>query len=391
MTAGARARRTDFMLRENGLKRSAMTRQTQLLLTPGPLTTSPQTKEAMLEDWGSRDPAFIALTRSVRERIAAIAGGTGTHSCIPLQGSGTYGLEAAMGTFVPAVARVLILANGAYCHRIAAICRILGREVEIYETGEDTPPDPAEVARRLADDPALGHVVMVHCETTSGILNPLAEVASVAAAAGRSLIVDSMSAFGALPVDVAALPVDVLISSSNKCLEGVPGLAFVVASNAALSKAAGNAPSMALDLHAQWQGFEKSGEWRFTPPTQVLAALSAALDQFEAEGGVGGRGARYAENCRILIDGMRALGFRTYLDDGLQAPIIVTFHTPTDPAFDFPKFYDALQARGFTIYPGKLTKIDSFRIGCIGQVMPDDMRTAVAAVGEVIAEMGVRP
>jgi 2-aminoethylphosphonate-pyruvate transaminase len=366
-----------------------MTEKEQLLLTPGPLTTSAATRQAMQRDWGSRDPAFIELTRRIRTRIADIAGGADTHSCVLLQGSGTYGLEAAMATFVPPRGHVLVLANGAYCQRIATICEILGRTVEIYETGEDTPPDPAEVARRLAEDATIGHVVMVHCETTSGILNPLAEVARVVAAAGRSLMVDAMSSFGAIPIDVNETPVDVVISSSNKCLEGVPGLAFAIARHEVLAAAGGNAPSMVLDLHAQAAGFEKSGEWRFTPPTHVVAALDAALDQLEEEGGVAARNARYSENCTILVDGMAALGFRTYLSHNLQAPIIVTFHTPQDAAFDFQAFYAGLQDRGFTIYPGKLTKADSFRIGCIGQVFPDDMHAAVAAVGEIVAEMGV--
>ena len=306
-----------------------------------------------------------------------------------LQGSGTYGLEAGMATFVPSDGRVLVLANGAYCHRIAAICEILGREVDIYETDEDTPPDPAEVDRRLAADDGITHIVMVHCETTSGILNPLAEIAEITAARGRSLIVDAMSSFGAIPIDVNATPIDVVISSSNKCLEGVPGIAFVVARNDVLADAAGNAPSLVLDLQAQAAGFEKSGEWRFTPPTHVVAALDSALAQLEDEGGVAARNARYSENCAILVDGMAAMGFRTYLSHNLQAPIIVTFHTPEDAAFDFTKFYDGLQRRGFTIYPGKLTKANSFRIGCIGQVFPDDMRAAIAAVAEVTAEMGL--
>lgn len=368
-----------------------MTDKEQLLLTPGPLTTSAATRQAMQRDWGSRDPAFIELTQRTRARISAIAGGADTHSCILLQGSGTYGLEAAMATFVPPGGHVLVLANGAYCHRIATICEILGRSVELYETAEDTPPDPAEVQRRLAVDDTIGHVVMVHCETTSGILNPLAEIAAVVAAAGRSLMVDAMSSFGAIPIDVNATPIDVVISSSNKCLEGVPGIAFAIARHEVLAATAGNAPSMVLDLQAQAAGFEKSGEWRFTPPTHVVAALAAALDQLDDEGGVSARNARYSENCSILVDGMAALGFRTYLSHNLQAPIIVTFHTPDDDAFDFPAFYAGLQARGFTIYPGKLTRIDSFRIGCIGQVFPDNMRAAVAAVGEVAAEMGVTP
>jgi len=368
-----------------------MSDKPQILLTPGPLTTSERTRAAMLRDWGSRDPAFINLTRRVRERIAAIAGGAETHACVLLQGSGTFGLEAAAATFIPPDGHVLIPANGAYCHRMGTIAETLGRRVTVYETPENVPPDPAELGRLLDADVTITHVAMVHCETTSGILNPLAEIAETVQKAGRSLIVDAMSSFGGIPVDVNATPVDVLIASSNKCLEGVPGIAFVVARHGILAASAGNAPSVVLDLHAQAAGFEKSGEWRFTPPTHVVAALDAALEQLDEEGGVAGRHARYRENCDVLVDGMTALGFRTYLSHNLQAPIIVTFDMPDDPAFDFNRFYTGLQTRGFTIYPGKLTKADSFRIGCIGQVFPDDMRAAVAAVSDVMQEMGATP
>ncbi|MEE2721446.1 MAG: 2-aminoethylphosphonate--pyruvate transaminase [Pseudomonadota bacterium] len=366
-----------------------MSEKPQLLLTPGPLTTSEATRNAMMRDWGSRDPAFIDLTRRVRTRITDLAGGAGTHTCVPLQGSGTYGLEAAIATFVPGDGHVLVLANGAYGHRIADIVEILGRRVSIIETGEDTPPAPAGLRERLSARDDITHVVLVHCETTSGILNPLAEIATVVADTGRSLIVDAMSSFGAIPIDVNAAPIDVLISSSNKCLEGAPGVAFVVARNESLAASVGNAPSMVLDLQAQSVGFQKTGEWRFTPPTHVVAALDAALHQLEEEGGVAARNKRYSENCTVLLDGMRALGFQPYLSHNLQAPTIVTFHTPADPKFDFTVFYDGLQDRGFTIYPGKLTKADSFRIGCIGQVFSGDMRAAVNAVKEVIEEMGV--
>jgi 2-aminoethylphosphonate-pyruvate transaminase len=366
-----------------------MEHKEQLLLTPGPLTTAETTREAMRRDWASRDPAFIELTQRIRARIAALAGAGDTHNCIPLQGSGTYGLEAAIATFVPRDGRVLVLANGGYCHRIVKICEILGRTVQFYETGEDTPPDPAEVRRRLTLDKTISHVVMVHCETTSGILNPLAEVAAIVAESGRSLIVDAMSSFGAIPIDMNATPIDVLISSSNKCLEGVPGIAFILAKNETLATSTGNAGSLVLDLQAQASGFDKTGEWRFTPPTHVVAALDAALDQLDEEGGVAARNARYTENCSILVDGMVAIGFHTYLSHNLQAPIIVTFLTPKEAAFDFEAFYEGLQNRGFTIYPGKLTRVDSFRIGCIGQVFPGQIRAALAAVGEVVGVMGI--
>jgi 2-aminoethylphosphonate-pyruvate transaminase len=267
--------------------------------------------------------------------------------------------------------------------------RRMGRAVIALETPEDQMPDLAALEATLTADAGITHVAAVQCETTSGILNPIAEIAGIVARHGRHLLIDAMSAFGALPLDARQVPFTALMASSNKCLEGVPGLGFALVERAALVAAAGNCPSLSLDLHAQWRGFEANGQWRFTPPTHVLAALDAALDQHAREGGVSGRGARYAANHKTLIEGMRALGFETLLPDALQAPIIVTFHSPGDPAFDFERFYQAIASRGFLIYPGKLTVADSFRVGCIGQVFAADMTRAVAAVGEALKEQGI--
>ncbi|MGQ0570339.1 MAG: 2-aminoethylphosphonate--pyruvate transaminase [Armatimonadota bacterium] len=361
-----------------------------LLLTPGPLTTSRTTKEAMLRDWGSRDSAFIAMNNRVRERLVELAGGKGTHVAVLLQGSGTFAVEAMIGTMVPRDGKLLILINGAYGHRMAQICRIIGRPFATLEWPEDAPVDAGAVAAALACDTAITHVAVVYCETTSGILNPLAEVATVVAAAGRRLLIDAMSAFGALPLDAREIVFDAMTSSFNKCIEGVPGAAFVISRRAALEAAAGNAHSVVLDLHDQWAFMQKSGQWRFTPPTHVVAAFDQALEEHAAEGGVAGRGARYRRNCQVLVEGMREMGFRALLPDRFQAPIIVTFHMPADPHFEFKTFYDRLAARGYLIYPGKLTKIDSFRIGCIGRLSEDDMRGALAAIREALDEMGVR-
>ncbi len=363
---------------------------TPYLLTPGPLTTSDATKAAMARDWGSRDARFIALTARVRDRLVALAGGEDT-SAVLVQGSGTFAVEAMLGTFVARGGRCLVLVNGAYGKRMARICQVIGRDHVVYETADDTPPDPARLDALLAEDETIGHVAAVHCETTSGILNPIEDIAEVCAARGRALLIDAMSSFGALALDLAATPCEAMAASANKCLEGVPGIGVVVARRAALAAAEGNAPSLSLDLHDQWRGFEATGEWRFTPPTHVMAAFDQALDEHAAEGGVAGRGARYAANCRVLVDGMRALGFETFLPDALQAPIIVTFHAPTDPRFNFARFYDALAARGFLIYPGKLTAAASFRIGCIGRLDEAVMRDVVGAVAEVMGEIGFEP
>lgn len=363
---------------------------TPYLLTPGPLTTSATVKQAMLRDWGSRDGRFIGLNAGIRDRLVRLAGGgADSHVAVPVQGSGTFAVEAMIGTLVPRAGRLLVLVNGAYGTRMVRIAEVAGRSVTALETAEDLPVSPAALAEALDADPAITHVAVVQCETTSGILNPIEAVAEVTRSRGRALLIDAMSAFGALPLDMAALGALAVAASSNKCLEGVPGMGFVIARRDALEAAKGNAHSLSLDLHDQWRGFEANAQWRFTPPTHVVAAFAQALDEHEAEGGVEGRGARYRANAAILIGGMRALGFETLLPDHLQAPIIVTFRMPADPAFVFADFYDRLRERGFVIYPGKLTVADSFRIGCIGRLGAEEMTAAVAAIRSTLSEMGV--
>ena len=363
------------------------------LLTPGPLTTARETREAMLRDRGSRDEAFLEINARVCTRLVALAGGeeaSDDYVCVPVQGSGTFAVEAALGTLVPAAGgKVLVLVNGAYGARMAKICTLLGRDMEVLENAEHEPTDVAVLAARLEADPAITHVAAVHCETTSGILNPLEDIARAVAKGGRRLLIDAMSSFGALPLDVKAIPSEAVIASSSKCLEGVPGLGFVITSKQALRESAGNAHSLCLDLEDQWRAMTETGQWRFTPPVHVIAALDAAIAQHAEEGGVAGRGARYAENHRILVEGMRELGFETLLPDTMQAPIIVTFHTPQDSNFQFTPFYDRLRDRGYVIYPGKLTKVDSFRIGCIGQVGSEEIHGLIGAVGASLKEMGI--
>lgn len=343
----------------------------------------------MLHDWGSRDHEFVRVNRDVRERLVRLAGGEDTHVCVPVQGSGTFVLEAMVGTMVPRNGRLLVLINGAYGRRVAKMCDYYGRAYDIIEWAEDKPIDPAAVDAKLAAAPSFTHVLAMHCETTSGILNPVERLAEVCTRHGKGLLIDAMSAFGAIPLDARTTRYDALVASSNKCIEGVPGVGFAVIRKAALEAAKGNAPSLSLDLHDQWEVMEKTDQWRFTPPTHVIMALHQALLEHEQEGGVVGRGARYRANCRILVEGMRAMGFQTLLPDALQAPIIVTFHMPVDPRFDFQRFYDALSERGFVIYPGKLTVADSFRIGCIGRLRAVQMRGALAAIRDTLREAGV--
>jgi 2-aminoethylphosphonate-pyruvate transaminase len=360
---------------------------TPLLLTPGPLTTAAAVREAMTVDLGSRDPAFLAVTARILTRLVALAPEPGAFEAVPVQGSGTFAVEAMLGTFVPRTGAAAVLVNGVYGARaVELLCRA-GRRVVPLVADEEAAPDLDALDRALAADPGITHVVAVHVETTTGQLEPIAEIAAITARHGRRLLVDAMAAFGAIGLD--GVVADAVAASSNKCLEGVPGLGFVLARSTALAETAGNAHSVSLDLHAQAARLTKDGQFRFTPPTHVMLALDAALTLHLAEGGVAGRGARYAANLRVLVDGLTALGFVPLLPAERQAPIIVTFRAPADPAWSFPAFYEALRARGFAIYPGSLTRVPSFRVGCIGQVFPDDLARFVDAAAEAVALLGL--
>jgi 2-aminoethylphosphonate-pyruvate transaminase len=344
----------------------------------------------MLRDWGSWDAAFNAVTADVRRKLIDIAGAHESHVCVPLQGSGTFSVEAAINTLVPRDGHVLVLVNGAYGTRMAKLTQMMGRRLSTFQTPEDAQTTAQDVERLLAADASITHVGLIHCETSTGILNPLPEIAAVVARHGRRLIVDAMSSFGALPIDARTTPIEAIVAASGKCIEGPPGMGFVIARKESLERAAGNCSSLALDLHDQYAYMERTTQWRYTPPTHVVVAFNAALDQFVAEGGQPARLARYAANCDTLVRGMAEMGFVPFLDPRIQAPIIVTFHAPPDPAYTFEKFYARVRDKGFILYPGKLTQVETFRVGCIGAIGAGEMRQAVNAVRDTIAEMGIR-
>lgn len=360
------------------------------LYTPGPLTTAVAVKAAMQRDVGSRDGEFTACVRAVRDRLVGLVAQTGAadYTAVLLPGSGTYAIEATIGSVVPASGRMLIMGNGAYGDRMAAIAARLGVPHDLVRIPDECTVEPAALDAALDARPEVTHVAVVHCETTTGILNPLAALAAVTRARGRTLIVDGMSSVGALPIDMPALGIQYLVASSNKCLEGVPGLSFVVAERAALERSAGQARSYSLDLVAQMRSLDADGQFRFTPPTHVVLALARALDELHDEGGVRARGARYARNQRCLVQAMRAVGFQTFLPAEVQGPIITTFRQPPPP-FVFETFYQRLHDRGCVIYPGKLTVADTFRVGSIGQLFPRDMEALARAAQEVLGEMGI--
>jgi 2-aminoethylphosphonate-pyruvate transaminase len=368
------------------------TARDKLLFTPGPLTTSLTVKQAMLRDAGSWHYDFNALVTSVRERLVQLAGLSRAQGweCILLQGSGTFGVEAVFQTTVPLDGKVAVLANGAYGERMGLMLQHARIAHEVLRTPEDTPGDPGALDDLLARDKGITHVAVVHCETTTGILNDIEAVGRIAKQHGHTYVVDAMSSFGALPIDFAACGIDYLISSANKCIEGVPGFSFVLCQRAALLACEGFPRNLSMDLLDQLNCFEKNGQFRYTPPTHALLAFDQALRELDLEGGVAARGARYRRNHDTLLAGMKRLGFRSYLPPAVQSPIITSFIYPADPRFDFPEFYRRVADRGFILYPGKISQAATFRIGNIGRLFESDLRCVVNAIGETIEEMGVK-
>jgi 2-aminoethylphosphonate-pyruvate transaminase len=361
----------------------------KILLTPGPLTTTLRTKLAMLKDWGSWDSDFNAVTASVRKSLQAVIHGQDSHVVVPLQGSGTFSVEAAVATVVPRDGHVLVMDNGAYCKRAAKLTTLMGRRCTVMPFDEAAQVSPAALDAMLEADTSITHVMLIHCETGAGVLNPLKEVADVCKTHGKGLLVDAMSSFAAIEIDARKVHFDALVAASGKCLEGVPGMGFVFIRKAVLDGCAGRSQSLAMDLHDQYAYMEKTTQWRFTPPTHVVVALAEAIAQFEEEGGQPARLARYESNYRTLTEGMAKLGFKPFLDPAIQAPIIVTFHAPADGRYDFKTFYAAARDRGFVLYPGKLTQVETFRVGCIGAIGPNEMAQAVQAVAGALQDMGI--
>ena len=354
------------------------------LLTPGPLTTTLSVREAMMIDRCTWDDDYKRMTEEIRAGLLDFAHAGDDYTVVLMQGSGTFGVESVLSSVPGAKDRVLVLVNGAYSERMVKILDRHGIAHARLDFAWDEIPDAARVEAFLAEHPEVTVVSMVHNETTTGILNDIEAVGRVVKAAGRTFVVDAMSSFGAVDIRVADIGIDYLVSSANKCIQGVPGFSYIIARREALEATEGNARTVSLDLYDQWKGLEEGhGKWRFTSPTHVVRAFYQAMQELKAEGGIAARHRRYVENHRVLVEGMRSLGFQTLLADEAQGCIITSFLYP-DAAFDFASFYEQLKARGFVIYPGKISQADTFRIGNIGDVFPDDFRRLIEAVREVL-------
>ncbi|MGZ8523119.1 MAG: 2-aminoethylphosphonate--pyruvate transaminase [Chitinophagaceae bacterium] len=363
----------------------------QLLFTPGPLTTSKTVKEAMLQDMGSRDYAFINTVKDIRNgllHLAHVSKEEG-YECVIMQGSGTFGIESVISSVVGKKDVLLILANGAYGERIAKMSAIHQLNHHVVRFAEDEIVTAEATKNFLQAHPEITHVACIHSETTTGLINPVTAIGAICKKNNKVFIVDAMSSFGGVEMDMKEMQIDFLVSSSNKCIEGVPGFAFSLCKKTELEKAKGQARSLSLDLYEQWAGLEASGQFRFTPPTLSIMAFRQALRELEAEGGVKARQKRYKTNKQLLDAGMAGLGFRQYLRPEIQGHIITSFLYPDDPNFNFERFYQKLNNRGFVIYPGKLGKTDAFRIGNIGQIFPDDVKALITAVKEVLEEESI--
>lgn len=357
-----------------------------LLLTPGPLSTSATVREAMLKDWCTWDDDYNkGIVEVIRHKLVALATKHEGYTSVLMQGSGTASVEATIGSVIDNQGKLLVVDNGAYGARIVQIAQTLNIPCHVVSPGETSQPSLQEIEVILETDAAITHVVVVHCETTTGMLNPIADIANLAKRFDKQVIVDAMSSFGGIPMDIAELDIDFMISSANKCIQGVPGFGFVIAKRSRLERCKGLARSLTLDLYDQWQCMEvNQGKWRFTSPTHTVRAFYQALLELESEGGIEARYQRYRTNQTTLIEGMRSLGFKTLLGDELHSPIITSFHSPIDPNYQFQHFYDHLKSKGFVIYPGKVSNADCFRIGNIGDVYPVDIERLIQAIRSVM-------
>ncbi|WP_026958658.1 2-aminoethylphosphonate--pyruvate transaminase [Aliagarivorans taiwanensis] len=353
-----------------------------LLLTPGPLSTSESVRVAMLKDWCTWDDDYNKdIVEVIRGKLVALATNQPGYTSVLMQGSGTASVEATIGSAIDPQGKLLVVNNGAYGARIAQIASYLNIPCKVVAPGETAQPSLDAIAQHLKQDDSITHVATVHCETTTGILNPIEAICKLAKDHGKTMIVDAMSSFGGIPMDVGELGIDFLISSANKCIQGVPGFGFVIAKQSELDKCKGQARSLSLDLYDQWHCMEVNhGKWRFTSPTHTVRAFYQALLELEAEGGIAARHKRYKENQKVLVQGMRSLGFTPLLDESLHSPIITSFYSPEHSDYDFKRFYLNLKQRGFVIYPGKVSNADCFRIGNIGEVYPADIERLIAAV-----------
>lgn len=357
-------------------------------MTPGPLTTTDTVKQAMMSDWCTWDEDYNqGIVEVIRKELVEIAASCPEeYTAVLMQGSGSFCVESTLGSVVRPSDYLLVAANGAYGQRMGVIAEYYNMNCHVMKFEEIEPISPEKIDGYLAEHPEVTHVSVVHCETTTGVLNPLREIATVVKRHGKVLIVDAMSSFGGVPIDMAELDIDFMISSANKCIQGVPGFGFVIARRSLLEQCKGIARSLSLDLYDQWETMEKGhGKWRFTSPTHVVRAFMQALNELKEEGGVAARHARYSENHRVLVEGMRALGYQTLLPDEQQSPIITSFYYPT-AGFSFKEFYLKLKAQGFVIYPGKISQADTFRIGNIGDVHPNDFAKLIEVIKETMEQ-----
>lgn len=357
------------------------------LLTPGPLTTTKSVKEEMLFDRCTWDDDYKCITQKIRKQLLEIGQASEEkYTAVLMQGSGSFAVESVVTSAIAKDDKCLIISNGAYGERIIEIAKKIGFSYVAYKENYNMYPDMDKVREILKEDKEITHIAMVHCETTTGILNPIEELAVISKEFGKTLIIDAMSSFGGIPINIEELNIDFLISSANKCIQGVPGFGFIIAKKETLMKCEGVSRSLSLDLYDQWKGMDKDGKWRFTSPTHVVAAFSKAIDELLEEGGVEARYNRYKSNNELLRKRLLDLGIKSYIENSKQSPIITTFTYPNDK-FKFQDFYSYVKNLGFVIYPGKLTDVDTFRIGNIGEIYEEDIDKLCDIIGSYVKEV----
>lgn len=346
-----------------------------ILLNPGPATTTDRVKQALIvPDICPREQEFGDLTKEVREKIVRVVNGTETHTAVMIGGSGTAGVEACLSSVIGKNDKVLVIDNGAYGKRGETIIKAYNIPHETLKLEWDVLPTAECVEAKINETEGLTHLFFIHHETTTGMLNPLDELIALCEKYNLISIVDAMSSYASIPIDLQKTKVDFLVSSSNKGIQGFAGLSFVV-SNLKRLEATREIPpnNLYLNLWGNHTCLEKTNQFQFTPPVQVIYALNEALDEFFEET-MEGRYKRYCDCYDVMLQGMKDLGFKCLLPEEQHSKMLTTFYDPDVAEYDFDKMHDFLYERDITIYPGKVASLDTFRIANIGDLIPEDMK-----------------
>jgi len=362
-----------------------------ILLNPGPATTTDTVKNSLLvPDICPREKEFGELMKRVMKKLVDVIHGGPEYTSVIFTGSGTAAIEACITSVVPHDKKIFIINNGAYGKRMVQIAKINKIDCIHYEEAVNKEINLNSIESFLKQNKReISHLAIVHHETTTGMLNPVNEICKISNSFGIECIVDAMSSYAGIPINIKEMNADFLISSSNKCIQGMAGLSFVISRVSSLDKLNNIPPrSLYLDLLGQFQSLKKTNQMRFTPAVQIFYALEQALNEYFEETAIR-RYERYKNSYDVLIRGLKDLGFKLYLPDHLHSKLLTTIYEPTNSAYSFNEMHDYLYEKGYTIYPGKCNNENTFRIANIGQIDQTDIIGFIEKLEAYLIKYGI--